>query len=113
MPPQAVAAARLERAPDTPDIRLVLAGPEARGGRAPNAGGGMSAPAAQGYRRDPPSGGPAPAGRPEHIEEKLLAQVREAARQELLKGPAAERFADDIMRRIDKRLRIERERRGL
>lgn len=51
--------------------------------------------------------------RSDHAEEKIIAKAREAVRQELLAGPAAERLADDVMRQIDKRLRIERERRGL
>jgi hypothetical protein len=40
-------------------------------------------------------------------------QVREAVRANLLDGAVAERLADDVIRRVEKRLRIERERRGL
>ena len=40
-------------------------------------------------------------------------QVREAVRANLLDGAVADRLADDVIRRVEKRLRIERERRGL
>ena len=47
------------------------------------------------------------------ISEGVVSQTRDALLQEMLSGSAVERLADDVMRRIDKRLRIERERRGL
>jgi hypothetical protein len=40
-------------------------------------------------------------------------QVREAVRMNLFDGAIADRLADDVVRRVEKRLRIERERRGL
>jgi len=40
-------------------------------------------------------------------------QAREAVRANLLDGAVADRLADDVIRRVEKRLRIERERRGL
>lgn len=40
-------------------------------------------------------------------------QAREAVRANLLDGAVAERLADDVIRRVEKHLRIERERRGL
>lgn len=39
-------------------------------------------------------------------------QVNEAVRSNLLDGPTADRLAEDVLRRVEKRLRIERERRG-
>lgn len=39
-------------------------------------------------------------------------QVREAVRANLLDGAVADRFAEDVIRRVEKRMRIERERRG-
>ena len=48
---------------------------------------------------------------------QVAAQVqnltREAQRTLLLDPALTERLAEDVMRRVDKRLRIERERRGL
>jgi hypothetical protein len=35
------------------------------------------------------------------------------ARLPVFEGPALDRLADDVMQRIDRRVRIERERRGL
>jgi hypothetical protein len=52
-------------------------------------------------------------GQLEQLETKLIAQIRETARQELFSASTAERFAEDVMRKMDKRLRIERERRGI
>lgn len=52
----------------------------------------------------------------DHLEdtnEKLITRAREVMRRELLSGSTVERLADDVMRRLDKRMRIERERRGL
>jgi hypothetical protein len=40
-------------------------------------------------------------------------QLREALGTKLLDGAFTERLADDVMRRVEKRMRIERERRGL
>jgi hypothetical protein len=40
-------------------------------------------------------------------------QTREAVRAQLLDPALADRLADDVIRRVEKRLRIERERRGL
>jgi hypothetical protein len=40
-------------------------------------------------------------------------QLREALRLNLIDGAFTERLTDDVMRRVEKRLRIERERRGL
>jgi len=40
-------------------------------------------------------------------------QLREALRTHLLDGVFTERLTDDVVRRVEKRLRIERERRGL
>jgi hypothetical protein len=40
-------------------------------------------------------------------------QAREALRANLLDGAVADRLVDDVIRRVEKRLRIERERRGL
>jgi hypothetical protein len=45
--------------------------------------------------------------------DELLSRACDAMRREVLAGATAERLADDLLRRIDKRLRIERERRGL
>jgi hypothetical protein len=40
-------------------------------------------------------------------------QLREALGTKLLDGAFTDRLADDVMRRVEKRMRIERERRGL
>ncbi|MGH8236478.1 MAG: hypothetical protein ACREXP_05575 [Steroidobacteraceae bacterium] len=40
-------------------------------------------------------------------------QAREAVRANLLDSAVADRLADDVIRRVEKRMRIERERRGL
>jgi len=37
----------------------------------------------------------------------------EALRQMILDNPTTERLAEDVLRRVDRRLRIERERRGI
>jgi hypothetical protein len=47
------------------------------------------------------------------IAEKVITQTRQVLVQELLNGTNLDRLADDVMHRLDKRLRIERERRGL
>jgi hypothetical protein len=47
------------------------------------------------------------------IVEKVTTQTRAELAKEFLSGPTVDRLMDDVMRRIDKRLRIERERRGL
>lgn len=47
------------------------------------------------------------------IAEKVISLARQSLVQELFKGANLDRLADDVMRRLDKRLRIDRERRGL
>lgn len=73
--------------------------------------------AANANRRDVTFGEHAPGSsatdRSERANEKVITQAREAVRRELLTGPSLERLADDVMRRLEKRMRIERERRGL
>lgn len=46
------------------------------------------------------------------ISARIVAEAREAVRGELHSAPNLDRLATDLMARIDKRLRIERERRG-
>lgn len=43
----------------------------------------------------------------------MAQQAHEAVRANLLDSAVADRLADDVIRRVEKRLRIERERRGL
>jgi hypothetical protein len=57
------------------------------------------------------SGSPARPGAAQALE-PILAQARAAARTEMHSAINLERLADELMRRVDKRLRIERERRG-
>jgi hypothetical protein len=45
--------------------------------------------------------------------EKTPAKTPEAIIRDFLSGPALDRLAEDVLRRVDKRMRIERERRGL
>ncbi|MFP3643362.1 hypothetical protein [Paraburkholderia sp. SIMBA_054] len=63
-----------------------------------------------------------PAERPEHRWEQRPAQSRQieltdgqrrAVALELLSGSLMDRVTEDVMRRIEKRMRIERERRGV
>jgi len=71
---------------------------------------------ADGEHFQPLSGGfgstPA-AALPTETLERFTAKAREVVRQELSSQSTIERFAGDVMRRLDSRLRIERERRGL
>lgn len=52
------------------------------------------------------------AGSESRVVEQLMPQTRQALINELFSGGNLDRLADDVMRRIDKRLRIERERHG-
>jgi hypothetical protein len=71
------------------------------------AGGERFQPISDGY------GNAQTAALPAETEERLSAKAREVVRQELSSQSTIERFASDVMRRLDSRLRIERERRGL
>lgn len=52
-------------------------------------------------------------GRIEELDEKVIAQVREVTRHEILSNSIIEHLAGNVMSRLDKRMRIERERHGL
>jgi hypothetical protein len=53
-----------------------------------------------------------PQSSPVSLDRTAMAQARDAARQEMLSGPVVERLADDVIRRIERQMRISRERRG-
>jgi hypothetical protein len=55
---------------------------------------------------------PATADRLARAEDNLITRACAAARDEMRNGASIERLADDVMRRLDKRLRVERERHG-
>lgn len=56
--------------------------------------------------------GAASAANPAQTNAPVGQQLRETVRGNLLDGPTADRLAEDVLRRVEKRLRIERERRG-
>lgn len=101
---------------DFPAPARAAAAPFTLSWREAQAGRGMAqagAPRAEAGRREPAAGGAgAPAAAP-GAEERLAAKAREAVRLELSSQATLERLAGDLMRRLDNRLRIERERRGL
>ncbi|WP_167389182.1 hypothetical protein [Caballeronia ptereochthonis] len=55
----------------------------------------------------------APPARAPALQAEIVSHACEVVRREMLSGAVVERLAEDVIRRIDRRSRIERERRGL
>lgn len=67
-----------------------------------------------GVARDYPAAAPSVAPQSTQVmTEKPPARTPEAIIKDFLSGPTLDRLAEDVLRRVDKRMRIERERRGL